>query len=239
MRILLQPASGKDEQRHFEDTISNGVSTGLLQNIISAQEFNILESLDEKKIKVWGIVSKFDGNPRNEWVALQPGDIVLFYANKSFYYLAKVCLKTHNARLAKDLWGFDNENRTWEYVYFINEGKQLQIPYRPEVLGYKSNHVVRGAILLDNQKSSSMLKYVEDSLGSIIDEEIIEPTASEEQSFLKCVRTPKTPEEAEEEIKRLSEDIKNSQIKERVKKAKILVRNSRFARLTKERSFIC
>ena len=44
----------------------------------------------------------------------------------------------------------------------------------------------------------------------------------------------KTPEEAREELKRLSQLIKSDPVGERIKKAKLLVRNTAFARLVKE-----
>jgi len=236
MRILLQPSSGKEAMEHFEETISKGVPIDSINSKISVAEFDKLKEIGESYIKVWGIVPTVDTTPRKQWTDLKENDWVLFYAKKGFYYIAKVHSKVHNAELAKSLWGVDEQGRTWENIYFIKEGKQIQTPYNPEILGYAKNHVIQGAILLDEKKSDALKKYLEQREGEILDEEKIEPTESEEASFIKKIKVPKSSKEAEEEIKSISEEIKNKPVEIKIKTAKILARNPRFARLTKERA---
>ena len=242
MRILLQPAAGKNPRKHFEDTISNGVLVNLFKGRVSEQDYKKLEDLNERYIEVWGMVPTLQRKTRKAWVDLESGDTVLFYANKSFGYRATAYFKIHNPSLAEELWGFDDKGRTWEYMYFIKDGTQIELPYEPSVIGYDQNHVVQGAILLDVIQTAKMSQYIEKSIGESMNEDKVEPTAKEEKDFTKTIRTKEiiTPEEADAEIERLSEDFKDEPVKERIKKSKILARNPKFARLVKERaSYIC
>jgi len=131
--------------------------------------------LERDKIKVWGIVPTLNDKPRKEWLELQEGDLVLFYAKKRFFYGAKVAFKIQNKSLAGELWGYDDQGRTWEYIYFIKEGKEIDTQYLPELIGYKPNHILMGAILLNEDKSVLLKKYIEKNEGKIIDESIIKP----------------------------------------------------------------
>lgn len=240
MKILLQPSSGPEAMAHFEDTIENGVSMELLRNKLPKNEFEKLKELGETKVKVWGMVPTKEGIDRSEWRNLNEGDWVIFYAKKGFYYIAKVYMKVHNAGLASTLWGTDKNGKTWEYIYFIKEGKQIQVKYEPTKLGYALNHVIYGAMLLDEEKSNIMKGLLEESEGKILEEDQIEPTEVEENELIRSVKEPKTPEEAEKEIIEISKNVGSEPVEERIKTAKILSRNPKFSRLIKEKSkYVC
>jgi hypothetical protein len=240
MRILLQPASGRDALEHFSTTIDPGVLVESLKGKVPGSVFSKISSLHEKYIKVWGIVPTVNNTPRNEWSDLQEDDIVFFYGKRSFYYFAKVLTTDHNKPLAEQFWGFDDQNRTWEYIYYIKEGKQIQIPYEPEVLGYSDKHVIQGAMLLDEVKSQILIKHIENQIGILIDEDSVQPTALEEAILTAKIKIPQTPEEAQAAIEELSKSYANQPVKEKIKAAKVLARNPVFARLVKERAeYIC
>jgi len=240
MRILLQPAAGKIPLQHFKDTMDPGVLVESLRNVLPLEIYEKITGLIELYVRVWGIVPTRENSPRNEWASLGADDLVLFYGNKCFYFLARVLVKFHSKDLALMFWETDKEKRTWEYMYFLKEGRPIRIPYSPEVIGYKKEHIVRGAILLDLSKSSSLMQYIESKIGTIIDEDQIRITPDEEATFNRKIKIPKTPEEAEETINKLSESITNEPVKERIKIAKILTRNPNFARLVKQKAqYIC
>jgi hypothetical protein len=240
MRILLQPASGPDAMKHFEDTIVHGVSIENIQNRITAEELKILKELRTDIVKVWGIVPTPENEPRRQFIELSEDDIVLFYAHRQFYYAAKVLLKIHSKELALEFWGTDTEGRTWEYIYFIKEGINIETPYDSTVLNYKPNHIIQGAILLNDVKSHALLNYIEHHEGEIVDDEIIEPSSEEEQDLFKRIPVPRTPEEADILIKKISNELKDEPVEKRIRIAKILARNPKFARLIKEKAkYIC
>lgn len=240
MRILLQPAAGKIPLQHFKDTMDPGVLVESLRNVLLLEIYEKITELKELYVRVWGIVPTRENSPRNEWANLQEDDLVLFYGNKYFYFLAKVLAKLQSKDLALKFWGTDKEKRAWEYMYFLKEGRPIRIPYLPEVIGYKKEHIVRGAILLDLSKSSSLIQYIESKIGIIIDEDQIRITPAEEVAFNRKLKIPKTPEEAEEIINKLSESLSDEPVKERIKITKILTRNPTFARLVKQKAqYVC
>lgn len=138
------------------------------------------------------------------------------------------------------MWGINSEGRTWENIFFINEGKQIQVPYKPEVIGYKPNHIVQRVMLLNKSQSDNLKKYIEHSGEKFDNEEQFEPTEEEEKIITARSQAVRTPEEANSLIKEISDEVKNTKVEERVRIVKALVRNSRISRLVKERSkYIC
>jgi hypothetical protein len=66
---------------------------------------------------------------------MTPGDLVLFYLDdRRFQNLLTLVYKTHNKQLAKHLWGTEvterGETRTWEYVFFLDSPREIDIPYK-------------------------------------------------------------------------------------------------------------
>ena len=246
MKTLLQPCSGKEAMEHYQDTIERGVSIYDIKKYVEPYVIEKLKKLNQTYIKVWGIVPKISGEERIQWTNLEENDCVLFSANKAFFYFAKVHLKIHNKNLAEKLWGHDEKGRTWENIYFIKEGKQIQVPYDPSVImkadgtPYASNHIIRGAILLRDENSVRLKNHLESFEGDLIEEDLVEPTKSEEVEVINIIKEPRTHKEAIEELKSIAEDISKKPIKERIKIGKILSRNPKFARLVKEKSkYIC
>lgn len=239
MKILLQPASQGRALKHFEDTVQNGVLLGSLEGRISQKEFSELQSLGSDLVRVWGFTPDLNGQAPSAWAELSGGDLVLFYKLRSFYYLSKVFFKIHNPDLAREWWGVDDEGRTWEYIYFILQGEQIEIPFDPSVLGYKENYIQQKTQLLTDEQTANMLDYIQGFQSGQFTEDIT-PTYEEEAELTRTIRTPRSAEEAEIEIERLSQIYSDKPVKERVKLAKVLSRNSQFARLVKENAkYIC
>ena len=246
MKVLLQPSSGKEATKHFDDTIDSGVLLTSLKGRIDDESYNKLEQLNQKNVKVWGFVPSEKTGSRSEWENLREDDLVLFYAKKKFFYIAKVLLKIRNRKLAEEWWTTDEKGRTWEFIYFIKEGKQIEVPYDPEILKkidgekYNPNHVVQGANLLNIENSANMFNYIERYEVDLVDEETLSPTKEEEKKIFQFSLGIHTQEEAIRKIGEITKQVENKPVKERIRIAKSLVRNPKFARLVKEKNlFIC
>ena len=67
----------------------------------------------------------------------------------------------HAPQLARHLWGVDADGDTWEYMYSLDEVRDLDIPYGEfnRVVGYAENNVIQGFTVLDEGKSAKVLDY--------------------------------------------------------------------------------
>ena len=74
----------------------------------------------------------------NKWARIQTGDIVMFYRDKRFIRTLKVTFLCQNNELAVDLWGRDPDGGTWEYIYFVDDLQEADIPLQDfcEVVQY-------------------------------------------------------------------------------------------------------
>ncbi len=248
MRILIQPAGVRASRRNYEKTIQEGIWIEELEKYLTPEQYNILKDLKKSKIQMWGMVlEKGVRGDRKEWIDLRKGDYVLFYAQKTFYYVARICLKVHNSDLARMYWNEDSTGRTWEYIYFINEGKEIDIPYKSEILktkdgrNYHPNYFFRGAQLLDENNSDILFHYLEsygvlESSGEIINEDSIRPKEADEENFDRSIPYFNSVEEAENKINELSQELLGKPVEERVMIAKVYVRNPKFSKWVKERA---
>jgi len=242
MKILLQPSSGKEAMRHFEDTVENGVSINLLKEKLSSEEFNKILKLGINRVKTWGFVLPIKGSSRKEWDNIKEDDIVLFYKNKRFFYIAKVHSKVHNKELAEGLWGIDYKERPWEYIYFIKKGKSIEVSYKPEILKrkdgkyYKKNHILQRTILLEGENRDTMKKYIEGLEGELLIEEGKEELTKREEKIVDEIsRKVKTFQEVQKELKGLEKKLKDKEPRERIRIAKSISKNSKLTRLIKEK----
>ncbi len=240
MKVLLQPCSGKGGSDHFVDTIVNGIEPVFFRNYLPDDTYQDLIKACPEKIEVWGMVPKADTDARKEWDDLEIGNWVLFYAKKRFIYSAQVLMKVRNEKLAQDLWGFDSEGKTWEFVFFINNGQQLEVPYDPTVIGYSEKHIIQGASVLKEDQSYALMNYIGKSADGLESSEDIQPTAAEVKEISKRATRINTQQEAFAELSKISNELINKPVRTRISTAKVLARNPKFSRLVKERAkYIC
>jgi len=159
-QLILQPSGSKDSQFHFDSTMRNPVSLELIAEYVSDTELSKLKQIyPEGKIFVWGVVP---GSNTSKWERIKADDIALFAGNMRIFASGRVTYKIHNKLLAHKLWGNDNEDRTWEHIYFLEDIKKQDIHYRElnKCLGYKENNIIQGFTVIPEQKAEAFLdKY--------------------------------------------------------------------------------
>ncbi len=87
------------------------------------------------------------------------GDVALFSREGRIFSAGTVAKKIHNAILSRHLWGEDETGETWEYLYFLSDIRQMDIPYKKfnAAAGYKENNVIQGFNVLPEEKSAAVL----------------------------------------------------------------------------------
>ncbi len=100
---------------------------------------------------------------------MESGDYVLIYKSRRVIFAAEVALKTRNSQMAEYLWGKDENDKTWEYMYFLVNPEQTNVsmtklnPY----LGYAENYFPRGFMAIDQPKANQLLTQYGDVLSAL------------------------------------------------------------------------
>ena len=159
-KIILQPAGSASAKSHYIDTIENPVDINLIAEYVEIVDLDILKQIYNKEAHVWGVTPGTKLLNKNKWDKIEKGDTVLFARNNHIISSATVTHKIHNLDLALELWGLDEKNETWEYIFFVDEIKTLNIPYLifNRAVGYEDNYIIQGFNVLDEDKSSKIFE---------------------------------------------------------------------------------
>lgn len=164
MNLFYFTASNKDAREHLNDTIINYFP-------ITSQDFGLSDSLLNElrdagysdNVKMWGA----DPGPNNarNWGRIQKGDRVLVYSKGRFLFYASVIAKTHNPRLAENAWGFNKESKTWEYIYFLDDVREVNFDRCrfAGFFGYQSSFIPQGFNFINRE----IIENIRSRFGSI------------------------------------------------------------------------
>jgi hypothetical protein len=145
MRIFNITASEPTAYQHYIDTIENGFSIESKKKYLEAVDLDILNAVyGSRMLRAWGAKPGKDGE--NFWEKMSPGDIILIYRANNFEYIATVTHKIRNEKLAEDLWDRDKQGVTWEWIFFLDNLRELSLPLKDyiRILGYEPNFVPPG-----------------------------------------------------------------------------------------------
>lgn len=158
--IFFQPAGSINALKHFNKTIANPINFNDIKNLLNQNDQTKLENqFPSGKLFIWGVVpgqSNIDF-----WNKTNQGDVTLFVRNKNIFTSSVVTHKTQNKRLAEKFWGYDKEGNTWEYIYFLDEIKKLNIEMKifNEIVGYKLDYTPQKFIIVAQLKSKKAFQH--------------------------------------------------------------------------------
>jgi KAP family P-loop domain len=166
-KALIQPAGGQAARRHFANTIERPVPLEDLRQSLSANDVAELERIyPEEQVPTWGITpGKGDVNV-STWQQVEPGDVSLFVGGGQVFASGLITFKTTSVELAEALWGTDEEGQTWQYLYFLDRIQRHAMSYAEfnQAAGYKQGFIPRGAIVLKEPRSTSVLQLIRPDL---------------------------------------------------------------------------
>ncbi|KJL04351.1 HNH endonuclease [Priestia aryabhattai] len=163
-RVILQPTGNKDARKNYVETIANPIEISRIKPFVTSDEFNYLHKLYPNGfVTIWGVTAGKSNVNMKKWNKIQAADLAFFSANKTLYSYGFITFKLHNEQLAQNLWGNNSEGQTWEYIYFLDEVREHDIPISKliEIVGYKENYLVQGFTILDEDKSNALVSYFE------------------------------------------------------------------------------
>jgi hypothetical protein len=158
MAIILQPCANQHARKHYVDTIENTRTLNSIKKYLNDQELNELQAIYPQGcgVAIWGVTP----SQSTQWEKIQAGDITLLAKEGAVFASAVTTYKVHNPSLASQLWGFDNKDKTWEYIYFLSEVKNQHIPNKEinKVIPYKeNNNPFRNFKVLNEEQSNNLL----------------------------------------------------------------------------------
>lgn len=177
--VVLQPTGSKVSRVHYNDTVKNTVDLNDIKSLVTDKVFEELTLIyPNGKAHIWGVTKGKDEVNANKWRRIQKGDVTFFSADRKLYTSGTVAYTIQNVELAKSLWGVNENNETWEYIYFLDNIKNHDIAIQDinRLIGYKENYVVQGFTVLSEEKSELIISeydFESEKFHTDIDKELI------------------------------------------------------------------
>ena len=154
MQVIAVPIGKGDPWEHFEKTILRPIKlSDVLYKHSRLPLKEVPFQLDED-VYVWGLTPGKSNQAL--WEKLQPGDVVIFVPSSGPLWAARVRYRPSQRmpELAKELWGENDKNETWELVFFLD--KPSPVPsnkklFLHNLLKYSPNDPLRGTRRLNTR----------------------------------------------------------------------------------------
>jgi hypothetical protein len=140
-----------------------------------------------EQVPTWGITPGKSEVNVSTWEQIEPGDVALFVGGGQVFASGLITFKTTNVELAAALWETDEEGQTWQYLYFLDRIERHAMPYAEfnQAAGYKQGFIPRGAIVLKEPRSTSVLQLIRpDLLGRSEQEPAQDQVAADSQPVM-------------------------------------------------------
>jgi hypothetical protein len=170
-KIILQPAGNSAALSHYQETIITPVPLSSISTFLPAHVISDLEQIyPGGAAQIWGATG--GGSNATKWNRIAIGDVTLFARNGHIFSSAVVTYKLRSAELATALWGQNSEGQTWEYIFFLDELKQIHILYSQfnQVIGYANNFVIQGFSVLSEERSRPVFEAFDLTSDTYIEE---------------------------------------------------------------------
>jgi len=163
MTVAIQPAGNEFGRQHYVDTVENLVDLNKFSDFLGDDKEDLFAISDNGKIALWGVTPGTNGVNVSKYDKLEPGDTVLFTRKGFVYASGTITHLFHNKQFAKQLWGLDDKEQTWEYMYSLGAIENHQIPYQAlrDAIGSEEGDNFMGFRVLDGEKSDGALEVLD------------------------------------------------------------------------------
>ena len=161
-RVIIQPASNKESRKHFVDTVENPVDLLLHQSSAGSDFAKLMELSENGKVAMWGVTPGKNGANLSKFNKIEIGDFVFFTRDNKVYSTGKITHIFNNPKLAREIWGTDANNQTWENMYTLKNVEEQSISYQilRNAIGSDVGDNFMGFRPLDQGKSVSALSLI-------------------------------------------------------------------------------
>ena len=127
-QIFIFTAGGTLPREHLSASIDNSINPELIYYYqIGKLNENMVNKIDagNNNFYAWGAVPGVQN--KNNWNSLNEGDYVLTVYENTYHYISRVLGKINHPELAKKIWGVDEDNNTWQYMYFLTKPEKIEV----------------------------------------------------------------------------------------------------------------
>ena len=191
MRVAIQPCGNSISKEHYKDTIENLVPVSQIVPFLSSKEKIALLKVCATHTAVWGVTKGQGGVNHNKWLKLRAGDIALLYKDGRIFSVGRIILTMHNEGLAAHLWSRNDDGKTWECMYFLDDLQEINIPIETynKSLKYKSKNRVQGFNVHEGEKAETLLDLLNFGPEEAPEEPAIDPRQSLQKQLESVVNT--------------------------------------------------
>jgi hypothetical protein len=173
MRVMLQPASlaTPSVRQHYQDTIQSPVDLTAHADLLG-NELSILQTLyPHGRAPMWGVTPGRNDANVSKYRKLGQGDYVFFYGEKRLYLGGLVTHIFHNPQLAEQLWGRNENDQTWEYMYTLDDLRGCDISIdevRERLPNIKSTKFyVQNPYVAEGQAADNLIELAQIDIGDV------------------------------------------------------------------------
>lgn len=139
-RVVYQPCSQDVARKNLQTTILNPVQFSKVAELLEPElRAELQAAYPDGKLFIWGLASP---RTRDAWLAMEPGDTVIFNTQTIITVSACFTHRAHNRELALKLWGWADPiaGTTWENIYFVTDVRHQAIQFKAIQALIESRH---------------------------------------------------------------------------------------------------
>jgi len=153
--------------RNIRISVVDGVNIDEMDIRDDKLRAELLERYKDGVVKLWALKDTL----YPQWKSIDEGDYILFYHRGEIIYSAKICLKypfeddpkqvEAGSYLAESVWGKDVDGRTWPYIIFLEDVRELSISLSRlnELTGYNLRYV-RKFMKIKEKRSRKLIEFL-------------------------------------------------------------------------------
>jgi hypothetical protein len=124
--LYVFTAGNPAARQHLADTVHHPIDRSRVLKYLGEDGTAQLEGRSsDGNLYAWGALPT--ESLIRVWTGLSEGDHVLVYYEGIYHLASRVTAKLHNPELAKELWATGPDGTTWEYMYFLDAPKSVNV----------------------------------------------------------------------------------------------------------------
>jgi hypothetical protein len=127
-QIFVFTAGNPEARQHLVDSIQNPVDDAVVCGNFGESHHEELRRIKKEGggFYAWGAVWGVRNRPT--WEQMERDDFVLCVYDGAYRYVARLLARYDNPECAEEIWGTNDEGRTWRYMYFLTEPIEVDQP---------------------------------------------------------------------------------------------------------------